>query len=52
MNSKRSVALLLYTNDKWAENRETIPFTVATSNLKHFGVTLPKQVKDLYDNDF
>jgi hypothetical protein len=32
--------------------KETIPFTIATNNIKHFGVTLTKQLKDLYDNNF
>jgi hypothetical protein len=31
--------------------RETTPFTVATNNIKYLGVTLTKQVKDLYDNN-
>ena len=45
-----SVALL-YTNDKGAEKeiRETSTFTIATNNIKHLGVTLTKEVKDLYD---
>ena len=32
------------------ETRETIPFTIATNSIKYLGVTLTKQVKDLYDN--
>ena len=38
-------------NDKWAkkEIKETSPFTIATNNIKYLGVTLTKQVKDLYD---
>jgi hypothetical protein len=32
--------------------RETTPFTVATSSIKYLGVTLTKQVKDLYDKNF
>ena len=41
----------LYTNDKQAEKeiRETIPFTIVTNNIKYLGVTLTKEVKDLYD---
>ena len=27
-------------------------FTIATNNIKYLGVTLTKQVKDLYDNNF
>jgi hypothetical protein len=48
INSKESLALL-YINDKQAEKeiRETIPFTIATNNIKYLGVTLTKQVKDL-----
>ena len=42
------------TNNKWAEkeNRETTPFTIVTNNIKYLGVTLTKQVKDLYDKNF
>ena len=44
----------LYTQDKRAEKeiRETTPFTRVTSNIKYFGVTLTKEVKDLYDKNF
>ena len=44
----------LYTQDKRAkkEIRETTPFTRVTSNIKYLGVTLTKEVKDLYDKNF
>jgi hypothetical protein len=44
----------LYTRDKGAEKeiRVTRPFTIVTNNLKYLGVTLTKQVKDLYDKNF
>ena len=29
-----------------------IPFTIATKSIKYLGVTLTKQVKDLYDKNF
>ncbi|KAK7796718.1 hypothetical protein U0070_023578 [Myodes glareolus] len=53
INSKKSVALL-YTNDKEAEReiRETSPFTIATNSIKYLGVTLTKEVKDLFDKNF
>jgi hypothetical protein len=53
VDTNKSVAFL-YTSDKWAEkeNRETTPFQVDTNNIKYLGVTLPKQVKDLYDKNF
>jgi hypothetical protein len=41
-------------NDKQAkiEIRETTPFTIAMENIKYLGVTLTKEVKHLYDNNF
>ena len=53
INSKKSMAFL-YTKDKQAEKdtRETTPFTVVTNHIKYLGVTLTKEVKDLYDKNF
>jgi hypothetical protein len=53
INSSKSVAFL-YTKDKWAEKeiREIAPFKVVTNNIKYLGVTLTKQVRDLYDKNF
>jgi hypothetical protein len=50
INANKSVAFL-YTNGNQAENeiRETTPYTIATNNIKYLGVSLTKQVKDLYD---
>ena len=50
INSKKSVALL-YTNDKEAdrETRETSPFT---NVIKYIGVTLTKEVNDLFNKNF
>jgi hypothetical protein len=49
----KSVAFF-YLKDKQAEEeiRETTPFTIITNNIKYLGVTLTKQVKDLYDKNF
>jgi hypothetical protein len=43
-----------YTRDKWAEKeiRETTPFTIVTNNIEYLGVTLTKELKDLYDKNF
>ena len=30
------------------EIKETIPFTIATKKIKYFGISLPKEIKDLY----
>jgi hypothetical protein len=53
INSNKSVAFL-YTKNNQAEKeiRETIPFTMITNNIIYLNVTLTKQVKDLYDNNF
>jgi hypothetical protein len=53
INSNKSMAFL-YTKDKQAEEeiRETTPFTTVTSNIKYLGVTLSKEVKNLYDKNF
>jgi hypothetical protein len=44
----------LYTKDKQDEKeiRETTPITIVTNNIKYLGVTLAKEVKDLYDKNF
>ena len=53
INSSKSMAFL-YTKDKQVEKeiRETTPFSIATNNIKNLGVTLTKEVKDLYDKNF
>ena len=53
INSKKSVALL-HTKKKEAEReiRETSPFTVVTNSIKYLGVTLTKEVKDLFHKNF
>jgi hypothetical protein len=47
INLNKSVAFL-YIN----KIRETTSFTIATNNIKYLGITLTKQVKDLYTNKF
>jgi hypothetical protein len=53
IDSNKSV-VFLYTKDEQAEEkiRETTPFTIVTNNIKYLGVTLTKEVKDLYDKNF
>ena len=53
INSNKSVAFL-YSKEKHVEKviREKIPFTMVTKTMKYLGVTLSKQVKDLYDKNF
>ena len=44
----------LYTKHKQAEKeiRETTPFSIVINNIKYLGVTLTKEVKNLYDKNF
>ena len=50
INASKSVAFI-YSKDKQTEKeiREMTPFRIATNRIKYLGVTLTKQVKDLYD---
>jgi hypothetical protein len=43
-----------YLKDKQAEKeiREITTFTIVTNNIKYLGVTIAKQVKDLYEKNF
>jgi hypothetical protein len=53
INSNKSMAFI-YTKDKQdeKESRETTPFTIVTNNIKYLGMSLTKEVKVLYDNNF
>jgi hypothetical protein len=44
----------LYTKDKQAEReiREITQFSIVKNNIKYLGMTLTKEVKDLYDKNF
>jgi hypothetical protein len=49
-NSNKSMAFL-YTKNSQTEKeiRETTPFIIITNNIKYLGVTLSKELKNLYD---
>ena len=49
INAQKSLAFL-YTNNEKSEReiKETIPFTTATKRIKYLGINLPKEVKELY----
>ena len=53
INAQKSLAFL-YTNNERSEReiKETIPFTIATKRLKYLGINLPKEVKDLYSENY
>ena len=52
-NAQKSLAFL-YTNNERSERKikETLPFTVATKRIKYLGINLPKEVKDLYSENY
>jgi hypothetical protein len=52
INSIKLVALLYTKKQAEKEIRETTPFPIVTNDIKYLGVTLTKQVKDLYDKNF
>ena len=37
---------------KQKEVKETIPFTIAKEKIKHLGIYLPKETKDLYIENY
>jgi hypothetical protein len=53
INSNKPV-VFLYSKDKQAEKeiREMTLFPIVTNNIKYLGVTLTRQVKNLYDMNF
>ena len=52
-NTQKSLAFL-YTNSEKSEReiKGTIPFTIATKRIKYLGINLPKEVKDLYSENY
>jgi hypothetical protein len=53
INSNKSMSFLYIKNKQYAkEIRETTLFTIVTKNIKYLGITLTKEVKDLYDKNF
>ena len=53
INAQTSLAFL-QTNDEKSkrEIKETFPFTIATKRIKHLGINLPKETKDLYAENY
>jgi hypothetical protein len=53
INLQKSVAFL-YTHNEQTEKeyRKTIPFIIACKGIKYMGVTLTKNVKDLYKKNY
>ena len=53
INTQKSLALL-YTNNEKSEReiKESIPFTTATKRIKYLGINLPKEMKELYTENY
>ena len=53
INSQKSPTFL-YTNNERSEKeiKETIPFTTASKEIKHLGLNLSKETKDLYSENY
>jgi hypothetical protein len=53
INSNKSVTFLYTKINRMRKKLEKkTPFTIVTNNIKYFGVTVTKEVKDLYDKNF
>ena len=53
INTQKSLAFL-YTNNEKSERelKETLPFTTATKRIIYLGISLPKEVKDSYSENY
>ena len=53
VNAQKSL-VFLYTNNEKSERdiKESIPFTIATKGIKHLGINLPKETKELYTENY
>ena len=53
INAQKSLAFL-YINDEKSEReiKETLPFTTATKRIKYLGISLPKETKDMYAENY
>jgi len=53
INTQKSLAFLCTNNEKSErENKESIPFTIATKRIKYLGINLPKETKELYTENY
>ena len=53
INTQKSIPFL-YTNNKRSEReiRETISFTITSKRIKNLGINLPKEMKELYSENY
>ena len=53
INTQKSL-VFLYANNEKSERaiKESIPFTIATKSIKYLGINLPKEMKELYTENY
>ena len=52
-STQKSLEFLYTNNDKSkSEIKDSIPFTIATKKIKHLGINLPKETKELYTENY
>ena len=53
VSTQKSFAFL-YTNNEKSERevKESIPLTTATKRIKHLGINLPRETKELYTENY
>ena len=53
INTQKSF-VFLYTNNKKSEReiKESIPFTTATKQIRYLGINLPKEIKEMYTENY
>ena len=53
INTQKSLAFLYINNEKSErEIKEPVPFTIATKRIKYLGISLPKETKELYTENY
>ena len=53
INTQKSLAFIYINNENSErEIKESIPFTTATKRIKHLGINLPKETKELYTQNY
>ena len=53
INTQKSL-VFLYTNNEKSEReiKESIPFTIASKRIKHLGINLAQETKELYTENY
>ena len=53
IDTQKSLAFLYISDEKTErEIKETIPFTIVMKRIKYLGINLPKEIKDLYIENY